>query len=115
MSIPRKVALQTAGAGLTLILTACTTAQMPPAPSAPKPASLEKSVAAEEEACDAEAVQDEIGRTFKENDAQRIRQQSGAERVRVLRPGEAATMDHRPDRLNIHLNEQGEIIQLRCG
>ncbi|MWJ28660.1 hypothetical protein GPM19_10690 [Halomonas sp. ZH2S] len=115
MVIPRKVALQTAGAGLALILTACTTAQMPPAPSAPKPAPLEESAAAEQEPCDTEAVQDEIGRTFSENDAQGIKQQSGANQVRVLRPGEAATMDHRPDRLNIHLNERDEIIQLRCG
>jgi len=35
--------------------------------------------------------------------------------VRVLRPGDMATMDHRPDRLNIHLDDQDVIEALRCG
>lgn len=35
--------------------------------------------------------------------------------VRVLRPGSVATMDHRPARLNIHLDDEGRVSQLRCG
>jgi hypothetical protein len=33
----------------------------------------------------------------------------------VLRPGDAATMDFRPDRLNILLDDLNEISGLRCG
>ena len=35
--------------------------------------------------------------------------------VRVLHPGDLVTLDHRPDRLNICLTEDGEIDQLRAG
>ena len=34
---------------------------------------------------------------------------------RVLRPGDAATMDYRADRLNILLDDGGLIDGLRCG
>ena len=34
---------------------------------------------------------------------------------RVLRPGDAATMDFRPDRLNIMVDDDGQITGLRCG
>ena len=35
--------------------------------------------------------------------------------VRILKPGMAVTQDHRPDRLNIVLDETGTIIRLYCG
>ncbi len=35
--------------------------------------------------------------------------------IRTIRPGDAVTMDHRPDRLNVELDEQGRIARLRCG
>lgn len=35
--------------------------------------------------------------------------------MRVLRPGAMATTDHRPDRLNIHLDADGRVTMLRCG
>lgn len=34
---------------------------------------------------------------------------------RVLRPGDAATTDYIPDRLNIELDENGTIVGLSCG
>ncbi|WP_425074310.1 I78 family peptidase inhibitor [Sagittula sp. S175] len=34
---------------------------------------------------------------------------------RILRPGDMMTMDHRSDRTNIHLDENGTIVDLRCG
>lgn len=36
-------------------------------------------------------------------------------RVRVIRPGDRVTMDMLPDRLNIHLDEDDIVVQLRCG
>jgi hypothetical protein len=35
--------------------------------------------------------------------------------VRVLRPGTAKTMDHRPDRLNIHLDDHDHLVDLSAG
>ncbi|GGG38113.1 hypothetical protein GCM10010964_27370 [Caldovatus sediminis] len=36
-------------------------------------------------------------------------------RLRVLRPGEAATMEFDPRRLNVHLDRDGRVIRLSCG
>ncbi|QGX99606.1 hypothetical protein EI983_15565 [Roseovarius faecimaris] len=35
--------------------------------------------------------------------------------VRVIYPGQAVTMDHRPDRLNVDVNRNGDIGRLWCG
>lgn len=35
--------------------------------------------------------------------------------IRVLHPGDMMTMDHRENRLNIHIGPDGLISQLRCG
>ncbi|WP_421858297.1 I78 family peptidase inhibitor [Oceanicaulis sp.] len=34
---------------------------------------------------------------------------------RVYGPGDAVTMDYRPDRLNIVVGDDGEIIEVKCG
>lgn len=35
--------------------------------------------------------------------------------TRIVRPGMAVTMDYRPDRLNIDLDEDDRILRLSCG
>ncbi|WP_084861869.1 I78 family peptidase inhibitor [Salibaculum halophilum] len=35
--------------------------------------------------------------------------------VRVIRPGMAVTMDHRPDRINFSISEAGRITRIYCG
>ena len=35
--------------------------------------------------------------------------------VRVIRPGDAVTMDHREDRMNIELDDDGTITRVYCG
>ena len=40
---------------------------------------------------------------------------SGSKRVRVLAPGDAASMDYVTNRLNIMTDAQGLIVRLRCG
>jgi hypothetical protein len=35
--------------------------------------------------------------------------------TRVLRPGDAMTMDYRPDRLNIYLDDDGSLVEVRAG
>lgn len=40
---------------------------------------------------------------------------SSADTVRILRPGQTATMDYLPDRLNIELDHSDRISRLYCG
>lgn len=40
---------------------------------------------------------------------------SGAKSVRWLAPDSAATMDFRPDRLNLNTDAEGKIVSARCG
>ena len=94
-----------------MLLTACVSSQMPISPAnddvdaAPPPPTVAPGAANDDQSatCDLAAVQYAVGESFDEA------------KVRVLRPGDMATMDHRPDRLNIHLDEQDMIEELRCG
>ena len=36
-------------------------------------------------------------------------------KVRIIRPGDAVTMDHAPDRLNIELDADDRVVRVRCG
>jgi hypothetical protein len=45
----------------------------------------------------------------------RDRAEAAGHPVRVLRPGTAMTMDYRPDRLNIHLDERDDVVGLSAG
>ena len=92
----------------TMLLTACVSSQMPTI--APNDSSDDQATA-----CDLEAIQHAIGEPFDEAKVSQLQSDSRARQVRVLRPGDAATMDHRPDRLNIHLDDQDVIEDLRCG
>jgi predicted component of type VI protein secretion system len=106
-----------------MLLTACVSSQMPISPAnddvdaAPPPPTVAPNGSADGQtaACDLDAIQYAIGEPLKEMTEARLQSDSSARQVRVLRPGQAATMDHRPDRLNIHLDDQGVIADLRCG
>lgn len=106
-----------------MLLTACVSSQMPMSPAgdevdaAPPPPTVAPNGASDEQAasCDLDAIQPAIGEPFDEAKLSQLQSDSGARQVRVLRPGEAATMDHRPDRLNVHLDDQDRIEDLRCG
>ena len=65
--------------------------------------------------CNAAAVQDLRGRHLNDQLLALARERSGARDVRVIQPGEAVTMDYRPDRLNIEVMEDSRILSLRCG
>jgi hypothetical protein len=106
-----------------LVLTACVSSQMPISPAnddvdaAPPPPTVAPNGPSEalDAACDLGAIQYAIGEPFDEVNVSQLKSDSSARQVRVLRPGDAATMDHRPDRLNIHLDDQDVIEALRCG
>ncbi|RFP86522.1 hypothetical protein DZK27_13980 [Rhodobacteraceae bacterium 63075] len=38
-----------------------------------------------------------------------------ADTVRVIKPNSAVTLDHRPERLNVHVSDAGIITKLTCG
>ena len=87
--------------------TACT--PMPPnaKPSKPFPPRLAQ--------CQADPGQQYIGQTASDEVVAQAKAATGANSVRVLKPGMAATMDFRDDRLNLNLDEHGVIVSVSCG
>jgi len=67
------------------------------------------------EECDASGLGHLVGEPFTEALKIRAREASGSRTVRVIRPGEAITMDYGLDRLNIELDAREKIISVRCG
>jgi len=67
------------------------------------------------ETCDIEAVQGWIGRQFFLASETALRQASGASTLRLVRPGQAISMDYQSDRLTIELDGADIILTLRCG
>ncbi|WP_404295745.1 I78 family peptidase inhibitor [Halomonas sp.] len=65
--------------------------------------------------CGAAQVQDRVGREFSLVLGEAIRAESGAAAMRVIRPGEAVTLDYRPDSLNVRLDEGDVISEIGCG
>ncbi|EAW07845.1 uncharacterized protein ACLA_025620 [Aspergillus clavatus NRRL 1] len=49
------------------------------------------------------------------SDVQTFAKKDLPESHRILRPGDAMTMDHRPDRLNVHLDEQDVVKDVNFG
>lgn len=105
-------------AALGLLLGAC--AREPaPEPASPAPAAAEApqpvTDAQAPMTCDADAVQSLVGQEATEAVVAQATADSGSASVRVLKPGQPATMDYRQDRLNIATDEAGVIEQLSCG
>lgn len=65
--------------------------------------------------CNATAVQDLVGRPNSAEVSADAQRRSGARTVRVIRPGDAVTMDYRQDRLNIELDADSKIVRFNCG
>lgn len=94
-----------------ILISACGTTSTPTREEAPLP----PKVSTEGSQCGARYVQDHLGSHYDEVLRESIREESGAGALRVLRPGEAYTLDYRPDRLNIRLDEEGNITTIGCG
>ena len=56
-----------------------------------------------------------IGQLADEAMVQRIRTETHSDRVRVIKPGMAVTMDYREDRVNIDVDADNRIVKVRCG
>ena len=65
--------------------------------------------------CDASQVQGLVGKAADEATVEQARIDAGATRARVLKPGQAVTMDFRQDRINVHLDAGNTITRLDCG
>ena len=87
---------------LVLAVGACAT--MPP-PGGPPPTGM----------CNAQGAIGAIGRAPTPDVVERARIDSGSTSVRVIRPGDAVTMDFRGDRLNLNVNARDAIEGVKCG
>ncbi|MBV8623599.1 MAG: peptidase inhibitor [Herbaspirillum sp.] len=65
--------------------------------------------------CDAARVEHLIGEDLSGYVERQAQAESGAADIRVLKPGDAATMDFNLRRLNIHVDPSGVIIKVACG
>lgn len=98
-------------AALALGLAACAAKPMheqAPAASTPEAASPAH-------ACDAGKVQALVGQPATAAAVARAKQDSGADSVRVTKPGQPATLDYRHDRLNIEVDADNIATVVKCG
>jgi len=66
-------------------------------------------------ACAAESVQYAIGQKPSAEMGSKMVAESGSATLRWLPPHSMATMDYRPDRLNVHYNDDMIITRVNCG
>lgn len=66
-------------------------------------------------ACMPDPVQEWRGRRFTPGAEATLLEKTGAAYLRLVRPGEAVSMDYQTDRLTVELDEAGVILTLRCG
>lgn len=88
-----------------LAATGCTAETPGPETTPPPPAEAD---------CGAGQLGAYIGQPASEQVLALIRQWRGDKPIRVLRPGSAMTMDYRPERLNIFLDENDRIKEFKC-
>ncbi|WP_333605903.1 I78 family peptidase inhibitor [Novosphingobium sp.] len=104
---PQRLATQLtfALAGL-LALAGCAAESLPPESSPPP--------VAEDTDCGARMLGAYVGHKATDEVMAAIRQWRGDNPVRMLRPGSAMTMDYRPGRLNVFLDNQDRIEKFGC-
>lgn len=68
-----------------------------------------------EDSCNAEAAKSFVGKTADAAVAEQARTAAGAQVVRALKPGQMVTMEFRAGRLNLDVDENNVITNVRCG
>ena len=91
-----------------LLLTTLGCAAVPPDQEVPEPG-------APGQICNVQGLSDLVGRTASSELGTEALRRSGSRALRWIRPGDAVTMDYRPDRLNIHLDERNRVQRFACG
>lgn len=67
------------------------------------------------QSCDAAGLGHLVGRTPDDGTLSQARQQSGAERIRVVAPGTMVTLEFDARRLTLYTDEHGKIKLISCG
>jgi len=65
--------------------------------------------------CGAGRVQARLGQPYREALGTTLLRESGASTLRVIRPGEAHTLEYRAARLEVRLDREARITAIRCG
>ena len=91
------------------LLAAC--AQAPPSAAGAAAASSSASAGT----CSAAGAQFAVGRSADATLVEQARKRSGAQMARVLRPGQAVTMEFNAQRLNLDINAASLVTRARCG
>ena len=65
--------------------------------------------------CDAQPVQNMIGKTLTNETTEQARTGSHSAKVRVLKPGQVMTMEYDPTRINLITDKNNALTALRCG
>ena len=102
MRVARRLPLAALTAAL---LAGCTAEGVEPEPLPPMPVA---------EGCGAEQLGSYVGRQATDEVIARIQEWRGKNPIRVLKPGSAMTMDYRPNRLNVYLDDAGVITEFKC-
>ena len=81
----------------------------------PAPAPVPAPLPAPPGECAAEPARLLEGKVFGADIQAQAQRLAGARSVRVIRPGQAVTMDFNPFRLNIELDASDRVLRVRCG
>jgi hypothetical protein len=100
-----RIAVVPLAATLVLSLAAC--APMPPTTGGPLPPATIQ--------CVAEPGAWAIGKAATAEVVERIRMDTHSRIARVLRPGQAVTMEFSAERVNVNVNDRNAIIGVTCG
>ncbi len=65
--------------------------------------------------CNADGVQNLVGKTVTRTLVENARDKAGARYVRITAPHEAVTLDYNGQRLNIDTSDAGAVLSLNCG
>lgn len=93
-------------AGLLLLAGCAARPGDPPDPNIPGPAYKQ---------CDAAPAAQNVGKMADPALVEAARRASGAAIARTLTPGTMVTMEYRPDRLNVVVDDRGRVTAIRCG
>lgn len=65
--------------------------------------------------CNADVVQNGVGKSLTQGLLDQLRSQSGSTTARALKPGEMITMEYLPTRLNVLVDAKNTVTAVRCG
>ncbi len=80
--------------------------------SSPQPAQTAAEITGN---CTVDNLQNMLGQDASVERIEQLQLKANAKFVRVLAPGDAATLDYNLQRLNIHIDESETITRLTCG